>query len=124
MQSLYLFDPEVNAGKMIFLSGPRQVGKTTFVRNKLKEIGNEELYFNWDDPYVRREYIKNPHFLKAYLARAKNKFPLVAFDEIHKHKNWKNILKGLYDLHSEEAQFIVTGSARLDYLRQSGDSLK
>ena len=123
IQSLYLFDPEVNAGKMIFLSGPRQVGKTTFVRNKLKEIGNEELYFNWDDPYVRREYIKNPHFLKAYLARAKNKFPLVAFDEIHKHKNWKNILKGLYDLHSEEAQFIVTGSARLDYFRQSGDSL-
>ena len=98
IQSLYLFDPEVNAGKMIFLSGPRQVGKTTFVRNKLKEIGNEELYFNWDDPYVRREYIKNPHFLKAYLARAKNKFPLVAFDEIHKHKNWKNILKGLYDI--------------------------
>ncbi len=123
IQSLYLFDPEVNAGKMIFLSGPRQVGKTTFVKNRLKETGDEELYFNWDDPYVRREYTKNPHFLKSYLARTKNKFPLVAFDGIHKHKNWKNILKGLYDIHSEEAQFIITGSARLDYFRQSGDSL-
>jgi predicted AAA+ superfamily ATPase len=123
VQSLYLFDPEVNAGKMIFLSGPRQVGKTTFVKNKLEEIKNEGLYFNWDDPYVRREYIRNPHFLKAYLAKAKGKLPLVAFDEIHKHKNWKNILKGLYDVHSEEAQFIVTGSARLDYFRRSGDSL-
>lgn len=123
MQSLYLFNPEINAGKMIFLSGPRQVGKTTFVKDKLKEIKNKELYFNWDDPYVRREYTKNPHFLKVYLARARSKFPLVAFDEIHKHKNWRNILKGLYDIHSEEAQFIITGSARLDYFRQSGDSL-
>lgn len=123
IQSLYLFDLEINAEKMIFLSGPRQVGKTTFVKNRLKEIKNEELYFNWDDPYVRREYIKNPHFLKVPLSKAKNKFSLVAFDEIHKHKNWKNILKGLYDIHFEEAQFIVTGSARLDYFRQSGDSL-
>ena len=118
-----MFEPEINAGKMIFLSGPRQVGKTTFVKNKLRELKNEELYFNWDDPYVRREYIKNPHFLKTYLAGARSEFPLVAFDEIHKHKNWKNILKGLYDIHAEEAQFIVTGSARLDYFRQSGDSL-
>lgn len=48
---------------------------------------------------------------------------MVAFDEIHKHKDWKDILKGLYDIHFEEAQIIVTGSARLDYFRQSGDSL-
>lgn len=107
----YGFNKEINAGKMIFLSGPRQVGKTTFVKNKLKELQTEYLYFDWDDPYVKREYTKNPHFLKSYLARTKNKFPLVSFDEIHKHKNWKNILKGLYDLHNEEAQFIVTGSA-------------
>jgi predicted AAA+ superfamily ATPase len=40
IQSKYLFDPEVNAGKMIFLSGPRQVGKTTFVKNRVKETGN------------------------------------------------------------------------------------
>ena len=79
-QSIYLFDPEINAGKMIFLSGPRQVGKTTLVKNRLKQIGNGELYFDWDDPYIRREYTKNPHFLKAYLARARGEFPLVAFD--------------------------------------------
>ncbi len=123
IQDFYIFDTEINAEKMIFLSGPRQVGKTTFVKNKLKELQTEYLYFNWDDPYVRKEYTTNPHFLKSYLARTKNKFSLVSFDEIHKHKNWKNILKGLYDLHHEEAQFIVTGSAMLDYFRKSGDSL-
>ncbi|MDQ7826685.1 MAG: ATP-binding protein [Candidatus Eremiobacteraeota bacterium] len=123
IHSFYLFDEEINGGKMIFLSGPRQVGKTTFVKGRLKEVGCEDLYFNWDDPYVRREYARNPHFLKAYLAKPRKEKPLVAFEEIHKHRAWKNVLKGLYDLHSAEAQFIITGSARLDFFRQSGDSL-
>ena len=122
VHSSYLFDPEVNAGKMIFLSGPRQIGKTTFVLQRLESLGQEHLYYNWDDPYVRREYALNPHFLKAKIAAEKPR-PLIAFDEIHKHKHWKNILKGLYDLHHRQAQFIITGSARLDYFRQSGDSL-
>jgi hypothetical protein len=123
IQSDYLFDYDVNAGKMIFLSGPRQVGKTYLVKQKLAELKNEELYFNWDDPLVRRTYTKNPHFLKAALAKAPGKPPLVAFDEIHKHTDWKNILKGLHDIHSGEAQIIVTGSARLDFFKASGDSL-
>jgi len=122
VHSFYLFDPDVNAGKMIFLSGPRQIGKTTFALEKLKSLGQEHLYFNWDDPYVRREYTRNPHFLKAKIA-AEKQMPLIVFDEIHKHKQWKNILKGLYDIHRDQAQFMVTGSARLDYFRQSGDSL-
>lgn len=122
-QEYYLFDEQVNAGKMIFLFGPRQVGKTTLVKNKLSEMHCQSLYFNWDDPLVKRTYIKNPHFLKSWLAKVRKKYPLVAFDEIHKHKNWKNILKGLYDIHNEECQFIITGSARLDYFKRSGDSL-
>ena len=122
IHSSYLFDPDLNAGKMIFLSGPRQIGKTTFVLAQLESLGLEHLYFNWDDPYVRREYTRNPHFLKTKIA-AEKKRPLIAFDEIHKHKQWKDILKGLYDIHRNQAQFIVTGSARLDYFRQSGDSL-
>lgn len=122
-QGFYIFDKKINAGKMVFLSGPRQVGKTTFARNRLREAGEEELYFNWDDPYVRKEYVRNPHFLKARIAKFHKTIPLVVFDEIHKHKNWKNILKGLFDLHQGEAQFMVTGSARLDYFGSSGDSL-
>jgi hypothetical protein len=123
IQSTYLFDPEINAGKMVFLSGPRQVGKTFFVKSKLAELKNLDLYFNWDDPMVRRTYTKNPHFLKTLLANSSGKTPLVAFDEIHKHHGWKNILKGLYDIYSDEARFIVTGSARLDFFKASGDSL-
>lgn len=123
IQELYIFDKKINAGKMIFLFGPRQVGKTTFAKNWLKDSGSSELYFNWDDPYVKREYLRNPHFLKTYIAKSNKDIPFIVFDEIHKHKNWKNILKGLYDIHNEETQFIITGSARLDYFRSSGDSL-
>ncbi len=122
IQTQYLFDDELNANKMIFLAGPRQIGKTTFVRHKLERLKQSDLYFNWDDPFVRREYQRNPHFLKSKIA-IHNTEPLIAFDEIHKHKKWKDILKGLYDIHKDEAKFIITGSARLDYFRQSGDSL-
>lgn len=118
----YLFDPEINADKMILLAGPRQIGKTTFVLHQLKKLKQHDLYFNWDDPFVRLEYSRNPHFLKSIIAKYSSE-PLVAFDEIHKHKNWKDILKGLYDIHRYEARFIITGSARLDYFRKSGDSL-
>jgi|WetSurMetagenome_2_1015567.scaffolds.fasta_scaffold1016441_1 uncharacterized protein len=97
---------------MIFLSGPRQAGKTFFVKERLRLMHNDALYYNWDDPLVPREYSKNPHFLKAPIAQAKGEQPMVAFDEIHKHSNWKNILRGLDDLHSGEAQFIATGRRR------------
>ena len=122
IQNKYLFKQDVNWDKMIFLSGPRQIGKTTFVKKYLDKIKQSNLYYNWDDPFVLKKYRQNPHFLKSAITAYKTK-PLIAFDEIHKHQNWKNILKGLYDIHNHEAQFIITGSARLDYFRQSGDSL-
>jgi predicted AAA+ superfamily ATPase len=47
----------------------------------------------------------------------------MVFDEIHKQKNWRNILKGVYDPNKEKVQLLVTGSARLGLYRKSGDSL-
>ncbi|MBI2119278.1 MAG: ATP-binding protein [Elusimicrobia bacterium] len=123
IQDLYLFDEKLQGGKMVFLSGPRQVGKTTFAQNNLKKFGDTKLYFNWDDPFIRREYVRNPHFLDVVLSGSSHPMPWIVFDEIHKHKNWKNILKGLYDHYHSKARFLITGSARLDYFRSSGDSL-
>ena len=45
-------------------------------------------------------------------------------DEIHKYRAWRNYLKGLYDGRPEGQQILVTGSARLDLYRYSGDSLQ
>ncbi len=100
--------------KMVFLGGPRQVGKTTYSLSLLNpsETTNP-AYLNWDDN-ESKQIIKAgqlPH----------NK--LIVFDEIHKYKNWRNMIKGLYDKQKDLHQFIVTGSARLDYYRKGGDSL-
>ena len=120
----YIFDPEISAGKMIFLTGPRQVGKTTFAKNWLASKGVEDTYFDWDDPTVRSEYRRNPLYFRNIInAKFKGKPIPMVFDEIHKHRDWKNILKGVYDPHKEKIQLLVTGSARLGLYRKSGDSL-
>ena len=120
----YLFDPEMTAGKMIFLTGPRQVGKTTFARNWLASVGGGDAYFNWDDPAVIREYRRNPLCFKNIIEERYRGEPVpLVFDEIHKQKNWRDILKGVYDPNREKIRLLVTGSARLGLYRKSGDSL-
>jgi predicted AAA+ superfamily ATPase len=122
--SEYIFDQEMNAGKMIFLTGPRQVGKTTFARNWLAANGSQDAYFNWDDPAVISEYKRNPLYFKNIIDAKFDQKPVpVVFDEIHKVKNWRNILKGIYDTNKEKMTLFVTGSARLGWYRKSGDSL-
>ena len=120
----YIFDPEMTAGKMIFLTGPRQVGKTTFAQKWLLSVGSEDTYFNWDDPSLMVKYKKNPLYFRNFVdEKFKNDPVPFVFDEIHKHTEWRNILKGFYDINRERMQLLVTGSARLGYFQKSGDSL-
>jgi predicted AAA+ superfamily ATPase len=87
-------------------------------------MGVEGTYFDWDDPAVRREYSRNPFYFRNIINEKYKEEPVpMVFDEIHKHKNWKNILKGVYDSNKEKVRLLVTGSARLGLYRKSGDSL-
>lgn len=63
----YIFDPEMTAGKMIFLTGPRQVGKTSYAQKWLGSAGSEDTYFNWDDPSLMAEYKKNPLYFRKII---------------------------------------------------------
>ena len=120
----YIFDPEIVEGKMIFLVGPRQVGKTTFARNWLKSLGSERTYFNWDDPAVMVGYKNNPLYFRNTIEEEFIDAPVpLVFDEIHKHKEWRNVLKGLFDTNQNRIKLLVTGSARLGFATKSGDSL-
>lgn len=114
--------PSMLHGRMAFISGPRQIGKTTAVQQFLSRNKQENHYFNWDTPSVKKRYAKDPSFFIAdippHLSQA-----WVALDEIHKYPKWKNILKGYYDEFHKRVSFVVTGSARLDLFRKSGDSL-
>jgi len=100
---------------MVFLGGPRQVGKTTLSQQLIKNFRDEHpAYLNWDSD-IDRNKIKNREWPKNE--------KLIILDEIHKFKNWRNFVKGLFDTLKNTHSFLVTGSARLDHFRKGGDSL-
>ena len=96
--------------KVTLLSGPRQVGKTTLVR----ELFADFEYLNWDDLDQRRIILDH-----SWLRTA----PGVIFDELPKMPRWKAWLKGICDAGKDKQRFVVTGSARLNTYREVGDSL-
>ncbi|MBT4762781.1 MAG: ATP-binding protein [Bdellovibrionaceae bacterium] len=99
---------------MVFIGGPRQVGKTTLSLSFLNNSRlNNPAYLNWDDLHSKKK-IKNGELPHSNL---------IILDEIHKYKNWRSLVKGFYDKNKDLKKFIVTGSARLDHYRRGGDSL-
>ena len=107
--------------QIALLAGPRQVGKTTVCRS----IGPDAHYLNWDDQDDRSLMLKGPKAVasKLGLERLRVGRPLVVFDELHKHRKWKQFLKGFFDGFGDRVRIAVTGSARLDVYRRGGDSL-
>ena len=101
--------------RMVFIGGPRQVGKTTFAFAFLSE-GSEKhpAYLNWDDVHTRSALMKG---------ELPPNQPVIILDEIHKFARWRNLVKGFYDTKKSDTAFIVTGSASLDHYRKGGDSL-
>lgn len=100
--------------KMVFLGGPRQVGKTTLCLEFLKNSDvRDPAYLNWDD-VGSRSLLRQGTLPDA---------PLVVIDEIHKYKLWRQLIKGFYDKNKGHQNYLVTGSARLDHYRRGGDSL-
>jgi predicted AAA+ superfamily ATPase len=97
--------------KMVLVAGPRQVGKTTLAK---RLVGRRAGYLSWDVPADRER------LLRGELPVA----PLWVLDEIHKHRGWRNLLKGLWDGRRPGQRVLVTGSARLDFYRFGGDSLQ
>ncbi len=108
---------------LIMLAGPRQSGKTTFARDIAAKDFQDVIYFNWDTASDKRRLIADPVFFSKIPKSSVSSKPLVILDEIHKHRDWKNYLKGIYDQFAKEYKFLVTGSGRLEYSRKAGDSL-
>jgi len=101
--------------KMVFLGGPRQVGKTTLAQKLILNYRDgHQAYVNWDSDLDRRR-LRERNWPK--------KEPLIVIDEIHKMRGWRNQIKGLYDTLKNTHSFLITGSARLDHFRKGEDSL-
>ncbi len=96
--------------KIVLITGPRQAGKTTLA----KMVDPSFDYFNYDSAEHRVSLME-----KSWDRTTS----LVVFDELHKMKNWKSWLKGVYDTEKKPPSLLVTGSAKLDTYRKVGDSL-
>jgi hypothetical protein len=105
--------------QMAFLSGPRQVGKSTTGKRA------SDLLLNWDDSDDRRILLLGPSAVAewARLDRESDTLPVLALDELHKFRRWKSFLKGFFDTYGDRVRVVVTGSSRLDVFRRGGDSL-
>ncbi len=101
--------------RMVFIGGPRQVGKTTFALGFLASPNiKQAAYLNWDDVQARSSLMKGE--LPANQT-------VIILDEIHKYARWRNLVKGFYDTRKGETAFLVTDSAKLDHYRRGVDSL-
>ncbi|MFA6160383.1 MAG: ATP-binding protein [Parcubacteria group bacterium] len=100
--------------KMVFIGGPRQVGKTTLSNLIGKEKYPVFSYLNWDNSQDKKIIMSSEFDPKS---------KLLIFDEIHKYPRWKNYIKGQFDKYKERFSIIVTGSARLDLYKKGGDSM-
>jgi len=100
--------------KMVFIGGPRQVGKTTLAQQLVSNHFQRSGYYNWDNRQDRRDIMQSNWPGDA---------ELIILDEIHKYKRWKSLVKGEYDKLKDKYSFLITGSARLDLYRKGGDSM-
>src|SRR4030066_2214993 len=92
--------------KMVFIGGPRQVGKTTLCRHLVASNFRNHAYFNWDNRADR----------KAITASCwPGDTELLIFDEIHKYRQWKGLIKGEYDKLKDLYKFLGPGRGGLGF---------
>ena len=96
--------------KIILVSGPRQVGKTTLAFH----LSQDFQYLNYDN---------DEHKLLIKSKQWDRDKEFLILDELHKMNQWKTWLKGVYDVEGVQPRIIVTGSARLETYTNVGDSL-
>jgi len=110
--------------QMLFLHGPRQVGKTTTARANAQDLG-DSLYVNFDNLDDRRILLAGPGAIAEALEidRLRDVLPICVLDEVHKFSNWRTLLKGLFDTYGDRMHILVTGSARLGVFGAGGESL-
>jgi hypothetical protein len=103
-------DIELTSGNIYAIEGPRQVGKTTWIKFKIKDLMEKGIdpkticYFSCQRAYSRKELAK----ILEFFAERRAKF--IFLDEVNYVKDWEIEIKSFMDEHRSECCIIVTGS--------------
>jgi predicted AAA+ superfamily ATPase len=105
----------------VAILGPRQVGKTTLAWALAEELGEQALYLDLELPSDRAKLAEPELYLKQHESR------LVILDEIHRLPGIFETLRSLIDQRrrrgKRSSHFLLLGSASIDLLQQSAESL-
>jgi uncharacterized protein len=87
-----------------FISGPRQVGKTTACR------ALSARYLDWNAAADRRIILKGPEAVARHLGldRAREREVTVVIDNLHGHRNWKGFLRKFNARYGKRVRLVVT----------------
>lgn len=106
-------------GKAIVIYGPRQVGKTTLVKQIISRSSTPSTYLNCDEPDIRAQLANQTSTqLRNFIGQTK----LVIFDEAQRVKNIGLSLKLIIDTFPE-IQVIATGSSSFELANQVAEPL-
>lgn len=98
--------------------GPRQVGKTTLIKNLQNGFLKESLYFDLELP---SDLSKFSNDAEIFLKSIENQ--TVILDEIHRLPEIFVLLRSLIDQNRQDGRFVLLGSASPELLRSSSESL-
>lgn len=105
----------------VTLLGPRQVGKTTLARSLMHDRTPAPIYLDLEQPEDRARLADPSLFLRGYIDR------LVVLDEVQRAPGLFEVLRGQIDERRRQnrrhGHFLLLGSASIDLLRQSAESL-
>ena len=105
----------------VVLLGPRQVGKTTLARRLVTTRGARAIYLDLEREADRRRLADAEAFLRQQAGK------LVVVDEIHRFPALFETLRGIIDdrraAGERAGHFLLLGSASIDLMRQSSESL-
>lgn len=118
--------------QIISITGPRRVGKSTLIKQIVRELISEATdphdiwYYSMDDPALLRSSMKRDLLFDSVMEQARKRprgKPLLFFlDEIQKFENWELFIKKFFDL-QYPVRWLVSGSASSPIMRKSRESL-
>jgi predicted AAA+ superfamily ATPase len=105
----------------VAILGPRQIGKTTLAHALAADFSPAPVYLDLEDPVDLAKLTHPADYFHTHPDR------LIILDEIQRAPHLFQVLRGVIDRHRRAGrtagQFLILGSASLDLLKQSSESL-